>query len=176
MAFIRVKTSKRKNGTVVEYAYIVENRRVRKKKIKQKSKKYLGRVYRFDRSGVMDFYEFHDIDNVETYLNERTKEEILLDLIRLELSNHGFEKEKWIWAKEGCYFDEKGMKMHNEKGNNIAVAFNEGFLTTYAVRKLLGFVAYDEEEGYDFAKMFIEAGIAIPKDVFVGFFRKSMHP
>ena len=32
----------------------------------------------------------------------------------------------------------------------------------------------DEESGYDFAKMFVEAGFAVPNDVFVGIFRKVM--
>ncbi len=168
MAFIRTKKIKG-----AEYAYIVENK-WKRKKTKQKSKKYLGRVYRFDRVGVMDFYEYYDISDVEKYLKDRSKEEIVDDLLKLEMFNFGFKDESGVWSRDGCFLDLKKKKVYNEKGNNVALALNEGFLTTYALRKLLYFKADVEEEGYDFAKMFIEAGIAIPKDVFVGVFSKAM--
>ncbi|MBW2996433.1 hypothetical protein KY332_03975 [Candidatus Woesearchaeota archaeon] len=166
MAFIRTKKIKG-----AEYAYIVENR-WKRKKTKQKSKKYLGRVYRFDRVNMMDFYEFYGISDVDKYLAEKSKEEIIVDLIKLELFNHGFNEEKNCWRKGNCFLNLKEKKIYNEKGNNIALAFNEGFMTTYALRKLHNFRADVEEEGYDFAKLFVEAGISIPKDVFVGIFSK----
>ena len=166
MAFIRTKKIKG-----AEYAYIVENK-WKRKKTKQKSKKYLGRVYRFDRVNMMDFYEFYDIADVKSYLKEKSKEDIVDDLLKLEMFNYGFKENKGVWSREGCFFDLKRKKVYNEKGNSIALALNEGFLTSYALRKLISFKAYYEEDGYDFAKMFIEAGIAVPKDVFVGVFSK----
>ncbi|MBR9691518.1 hypothetical protein GOV06_01915 [Candidatus Woesearchaeota archaeon] len=166
MAFIRTKKIKG-----AEYAYIVENK-WKRKKTKQKSKKYLGRVYRPGRVNMMDFYEYHDIDDVKKYLDYKGKKDIIDDLLKLEMFNFGFKEEKGVWSKEGCFLDLKKKKVYNEKGNNIALALNDGFLTTYALRKLINFSADVEEEGYDFAKMFIEAGIAVPKDVFVGVFSK----
>mgnify|MGYP006304498589 CR=1 FL=1 len=168
MAFIRTKQIKGK-----EYAYIVENRWARKK-TKQKSKKYLGRVYRHDRVGVMDFYEHNEVDDVEKYLTEKSKEEIIADLVKLELFNYGFVEEKGKFKKKECIVDIKKKKVLNEKGNNVALAFNEGYLTTYALRKIHNFRAFDKEEGYDFAKLLIEAGIAIPNDIFVGLFKKIL--
>ena len=168
MAFIRTKRIKNQ-----EYAYIVENRwRKRGNRVKQKTKKYLGRVYRLDRVNMMDFFEFYNIDDISYYLNSKTKEELLLDLIRLELYNYGFEDKGNIWQKEDVVFDLKNRKVYNNKNKSIALAFNEGFLTDFAVRKLLNFRAEVEEDGYDLAKLFVEAGIAVPKEVFVGFFRK----
>jgi hypothetical protein len=166
MSFIRTKKIK---GS--EYAYIVENRWARKR-TKQRSKKYLGKVYRFDRVGVMDFYEHYDISNIDEYLAGKSKEGVIRDLVKLELFNYGFKEEKGVWQRDGCFINLKGKKVYNQKGNNIALAFNDGFLTTYAIRKLHNFTADVEEEGYDFAKLFIEAGIAVPKDVFVGVFSK----
>jgi len=168
MAFIRTKRIKE-----AEYAYIVENK-WKKKGAKQKSKKYLGRVYRLERKNMMDFYEHFEINDVEKYLNEREKNDILLDLIRLELFNHGFEEEDGVWVNGEVNFDEKSWKVENSKGRNVALAFNEGFLTTHAVRRLKNFAASFEEEGYDFAKMFIEAGIAVPKDIFVEIFKRIL--
>jgi len=168
MSFIRTKKIKGK-----EYAYIVENRwKKRGNKVKQKTKKYLGRVYRFDRVNIMDFFEFNDISNVEEYLKNRNKEDIINDLIRLELFNYGFQEKDNVLQKEEVFFDLKNKKVYNKKNKPVALAFNEGFLTDYAIKKLLSFRAEAEEDGYTLAKLFVEAGIAVPKEVFVGFFRK----
>ena len=88
MTFVRTKKIK---GN--EYAYIVENKwKKRGNKVKQKTKKYLGRVYRFDRVNVMDFYEHYDISDVDEYLKQNSKDKIILDLIKLGLFNYGFEE------------------------------------------------------------------------------------
>ncbi len=170
MSFIRTKKIKG-----AEYAYIVENkwRKRRKNKVKQKTTKYLGRVYRFDRVSVVDFFEFYKIENINNYLDEKKKEDILFDLVKLELANHGFEENDGLLQKQGCYFDLNENRVRTSRSKKIAIAMNEGFLTNYAIKKILRFEAFDEEEdGYLLAKIFVEAGINIPKEVFIGFFRK----
>ena len=172
MSFIRTKKIK---GT--EYAYIVENkwRKRRKNKVKQIMSKYLGRVFRFDRVSVLDFFEFYKIEDINKYLDEKTKYDILYDLIKLELGNHGFEEEEGLLQKQGCYFDLKENRVRTQKSKKIAIAMNEGFLTNYAIKKILRFEAFDDEEdGYLLAKLFVEAGLNIPKEVFVGFFKNSI--
>ncbi|MBD3354464.1 hypothetical protein GF361_00585 [Candidatus Woesearchaeota archaeon] len=170
MSFIRTKKIKGK-----EYAYIVENKwKKRGKRVKQKTKKYLGRVYRHSKAEETDFYEFFDIQDIKSYIDEKEKEDIIDDLIRWELDNHGFKEKQGKWIKNNCFLDLDKKKVYNEKENNIALGFNDGFLTTYALRKLYNFSADSEEEGYDFAKMFIEAGINVPKEVFVGIFKKAL--
>jgi len=172
MSFIRTKKIKG-----AEYAYIVENkwRKRRKNKVRQITNKYLGRVYRFDRDSVIDFFEFYKIEDINKYLDEKSRYDVLLDLIKLELSNHGFEEKDGLMQKEGCYFDSNEKKVYNKKTKKIAIAINEGFLTNYAIKKILRFEAFDEEEdGYLLAKLFVEAGLNIPKDIFVGYFRKVM--
>ena len=167
--FIRTKRIK---GN--DYAYLSENKwSKRSKKVKQSTKKYLGRVYRFDRAGVVDFFEFYNIEDVNKYIDSKSKHDILFDLIKLELCNHGFEENDGLLIKEGCYFDLKENRVRTSRSKKIAIAMNEGFLTNYAIKKILRFEAFDEEEdGYLLAKLFVEAGINIPKDIFVGFFRK----
>jgi len=166
MAFIRTKKIK---GN--EYAYIVENT-WKRKKTKQKTKKYLGRVYRPDRVNMMDFYEFYSIGDSGQYIQEKSKEEIIEDLVKLELFNYGFTETKGVWGRNGCFFRIKDKKVYNKRGNHVAIAFNEGYLTTYALKNILSFRAEIEEEGYDFAKLMVEAGLAIPQDIFVGIFSK----
>jgi hypothetical protein len=175
MSFIRTKKFKLKNGKIMEYAYIVENkwRKRRKNKVKQIMSKYLGRVYRFDRVSILDFFEFYKIEDINKYLDSKSKHDILFDLIKLELVNHGFEEKNGLMEKQGCYFDLNERKVHSKRSKKISIAMNEGFLTNYAIKQILKFEAFDEEEdGYLLAKLFVEAGINIPKDIFVGFFKK----
>ncbi|MBW2982182.1 hypothetical protein KY343_04855 [Candidatus Woesearchaeota archaeon] len=172
MSFIRTKKIKG-----AEYAYIVENkwRKRRKNKVKQVMSKYLGRVYRFDRISVLDFFEFYNIEDINKYLDEKTKYDILVDLIKLELHNHGFEEKDKKLTKEECFFNLDEKRIQSKRTKKIAIAMNEGFLTNYAIKKILKFEAFDEEEdGYLLAKLFVESGLNIPKEIFVGFFKKVM--
>jgi len=172
MSFIRTKKIK---GT--EYAYIVENkwRKRRKNKVRQKTNKYLGRVFRFDRVSVLDFFEFYNIEDINKYIDAKSKYDILYDLIKVELYNHGFEENRKLLKKEICCFDLNEKRLKSERTKKIAIAMNEGFLTNYAIKKILKFEAFDEEEdGYLLAKLFVEAGLNIPKDVFVGYFKKVL--
>jgi len=51
---------------------------------------------------------------------------------------------------------------------------NEGFLCSYTLARLFNFKfgIEMENEGMEFAKAFVEAGIEVPKEVFVGIFGK----
>ena len=167
MAFIRTKKIKG-----AEYAYIVENKwKKRGKKVKQKTKKYLGRVYRFDKKDI-GFFEFHSVSDELKYIKDKTREDIIIDLVKWELVKHGFKQDKGVLVNGDCIFRLNDKKIMNSKGNKIALGFNQGYLSSYAITNLLHFQAEVEEEGYDLAKLFVEAGIDIPKQVFVGVFSK----
>jgi hypothetical protein len=166
MSFIRTKKIKG-----AEYAYIVENR-WRWKKTKQKAKKYLGRVYRHSKVNVKDFCVYYSIGNLDGYVESSGKDEMIESLVELELHNHGFSLEDGIWSRDGCFVNLKERKVYNNRENDIALAFNEGYLTSYALRKLFCFEAECEEDGYDLAKMFVESGINVPKEIFIGIFGK----
>lgn len=175
MAFIRVKKFKRKDGSKVEYAYIVENKRYkRSKKVKQKPKKYLGKVYRIEKVNDVDFFEFHNIKDVKNYTENKNHIELLNDVLKWELHSHGFKKKEGVWSNGDCFMNIKEKRVYNEKGNDVALAFNEGLFCTHNIRNIYNFKATfsDEETGYKLAKAFVEAGIKVPKEVFVGVFEK----
>ncbi len=175
VAFIRVKKFKRKDGSRVEYAYIVENKRYKRQgKVRQKSKKYLGKVYRFDKVENSEFLEFHNIEDVKEYVGDKNHIEIMNDVLKWELSNHGFKEDEGVWKNKDCFMNIKDKKVYNEKGNDIALAFNEGLFCTHNIRKIYNFKATfsDEESGYKLAKAFVEAGLKVPKEVFVGVYEK----
>ena len=68
-------------------------------------------------------------------------------------------------------FDKKKVLKGNKE---VSLAINEGFLNSYTLARLLKFkFGHDTEKaGLDFAKCFVEAGIEVPKEVFVGIFEK----
>ena len=59
----------------------------------------------------------------------------------------------------------------NKKGN-AAVGMHDGFLTGYTLSRLIRFKAYVQEDGYTLAKLFVEAGLAVPEEVFIATFSK----
>lgn len=168
MSFIRTKKIKG-----IEYAYIVENS-WKQSKVKQKSKKYLGKVYRFSKINETDFFEFLKMNDKENYFNIRTKQEILNDLVRWELTCRGFAEKDKMLTYPDVIIELAKNKILNSKGKNAALAMNEGYLTEYALKSLLKFKCVCEEDGYTLAKMFVEAGLAVPKEVFVGFYSKAI--
>lgn len=175
MGFVRVKNKKKKDGTIAEYAYIVENRRAWGK-VKQRTKKYLGRVYRFDEINAAEFYEYFGIDpsDVSSYLEGKSVKEILFDLISLELYKYGFSKvknRKWLWSLDEINVDLRDNKFYTSRGS-VALGFNDGFLCKHYVSKLMNFRVNTEDDAILLAKTFVEAGIDVPKEVYVGIFDK----
>ena len=162
MSFIRTK-----NIAGKEYAYLVENKwykrrhKGKNKGPRQKVSKYLGRVYRFNKEKDLDFFSFKNINNLEQYLrnNSNNKNQIFKDLVEWELFRHVINKEEFT-----INFSNK--KILNGK-REVSLRINEGFLNSFTLGRLFNLKS---GESYYLAKCFIEAGIEIPKEVFVGVF------
>jgi len=167
MAFLRVK--KINNA---KYLYIVGNKWY-KRKAKGKGKgprqkviKYLGKVYSFEKANNSDFHYFKNINNIEEYIKNNEKSSIIRDLVEWELFRHHINKDEF-----GIDFDNKKI-LKGKK--DVSLAMNEGFLCSYTLARLFNFKfgIEMENEGMEFAKAFVEAGIEVPKEVFVGIFGK----
>lgn len=160
MSFIRVKKI---NGK--EYAYLVENKwykRGFKRKgrgPRQKVGKYLGKVYSFTKADNIGFFEFNKIDNVESYIKSNAREQIIRELVEWELARHNISKEEFT-----IDFSSKIVSKGKKK---VSLRINEGFLNSFTLARLFNM---KRNEGYYLAKCFVEAGIEIPKEVFVGLF------
>ncbi|HIH42212.1 TPA: hypothetical protein HA246_01070 [Candidatus Woesearchaeota archaeon] len=177
MAFIRIKKIKG-----IEYAYIVENS-WQENKVRQKVKKYLGKVYKFERKKfeneeheLTSFIEFVS-DELEHYLAVVDSKKILLDIVRWELNNHGFkqdEKNIQLWKNEVCRFNEKLIAVTNDSKADVTFGFNDGLLNTFKLRKLLrlNYAGEEQEVGYKIAKDLVELGLKVPKELFIGLFQK----
>ncbi|MBD3248608.1 hypothetical protein GF336_01010 [Candidatus Woesearchaeota archaeon] len=165
--FIRTKKVKG-----YEYAYLVSNK-LSRGKVKQKSRKYLGRVYRFDRK-ESDFFDIYTIVDVMGHIKEKKSSEIIKEIVEWELYNHGFKQKEGIWRKDECFVDTAKKKVYNKKNSKAALAFNEGYLCEYGIRRLINFrKKNDESDVYRLAKLFVETGLNVPKEVFVGLCSKE---
>ena len=160
MAFFRIKKIKGK-----EYAYIVENEWKRKSS-RQKVKAYLGRVYRFELMNNVDLTQFLKTTTIEDYINNNPKNKIINDLIEWELFKHGINKQELL-------IDLNNIRTQKNK-KNIAIFINEGFMCNVTLKNLLEFKPEGDEEtdGYRFARAFVEAGVKVPQEVFIGLFGK----
>ena len=174
MTYVRVKKFKRKNGNILEYLYSVESKRNRvRKKVRQKFKGYLGRVYRLSKVNEKKFLETVDSEP-DIYLKMATKEKIIHDLIRFELIRHGFTLIGNKWIKDNLSVDLKKNKIINGKKSDCVLAMNEGYIYNKRMRELYKYDHIDDtkQSGLELARLFIESGIDVPQDVFIGYYEK----
>ena len=160
MTFIRIKKIKRK-----EYAYVVENSWKRKGS-RQSVKGYLGRAYRFDLKNNNNFLQFIKAKNTEDYIKQNDIKKIIFDLIEWECFRFSIDDKQF-------YIDLNEKTVRNNK-KNIALLINDGFMCGLTLRNLLNFKVQNDEadDGYRLARAFVEAGIKVPQDVFIGLFSK----
>ena len=163
MSFFRIKKI---NGN--DYLYLVENKWTNKGS-RQKVSKYLGKVYRPSGNKAIDFFEFSGKP-----IEEMSKEELTLKLIKWELAKKEFREIRQNVMFNGCFIDLNKNIIYDAKNKAVALAANEGFLIKDTLNNLVNFKAdgSDEEIGYKLAKVFVDCGIAVPKDVFVLLFEK----
>ena len=160
MTFFRIKKIKGK-----EYVYLVENR-WDSQGSRQKVKGYLGRAYRFALKASDDFSEFKKIINIELYINSNCKERIVEDLIEWELFKFGISKQEFI-------VNLKNINIQKNKRKTVFL-INDGFMCSLTLKNLFEFKPQGDEQvdGHNLARAFVEAGIKVPEEVFVGLFGK----
>lgn len=158
--FFRIKKIKGK-----EYVYVVENEWSRKGS-RQKVKGYLGRAYRFDLRNQADFLKYFKIENAQNYVENNDNKKIVDDLIEWELFKFGISRQEFL-------IDLSNAKIQKKK-KDVALLINDGFMCNFTLKNLLSFRPEGDEEvdGYRFAKAFVEAGIKVPQEIFVGLFGK----
>ena len=65
---------------------------------------------------------------------------------------------------------------YNAEGNDskkIVLELNEGFMCKETIESLVNLkIKENEDSGFKLASAFVEAGLKVPKEVFVGFFGK----
>lgn len=170
MTFIRTKKIK---GN--KYAYLVKNYAT-KKGVRQKSKKYLGRVVDLPCANERDFFQ-HFGGSYDG--KSKTLLQIIIDLVEYELVKHGFVlmKDNKTWQNGECYARLKPLKFFNKQKKQILLGINEGILCKEMIHRIFNIDISKEEdprkEAYLLAKAFVEAGLKVPKEVFVMVWEKK---
>lgn len=167
--FIRIKNIKNKKGRVYPYAYLVGNKWYKRggngkdKGSRQRVIGYLGRVHSFSKVKDDDFFEYLKVEDIEKYVS-KGKNKAIKDLVEWEFYRHGVD---------GFKVDFRNSKVIRE-GKEVSLKINEGFLNSWTLNRLLRFrfKGEDREDGLRLAKAFVEAGLEVPKEVFVGIFNK----
>lgn len=160
-----------------DYAYLVRN--VWRKRPKsgergsrQKVSKYLGRIYRFENiysNSFVEFYKINKIKEFNEYIEKKSKKDVIKDLIKLELINIGFKEQGMLLVNDDLKFDPDNLTF----SDNIVIEMNEGFLCKETIADILNFKPGDEErEGYNLANAFVEAGLKVPEEVFVEYYKR----
>ena len=179
MVYVRVKKFKREDGSIVKYAYLVENRwkkrgtKTGKKGARQKVKAYLGKVHGLSRTGDKEFISHFAVSDVKAHFDENNHDNLIRDLIRVELLNHGFIENGDFYVNGdlavylGDDFFIKNLK--DEKDRKLVLSMNEGFLCKETFDKIAGFKARgtEEEIGLELGNALLEAGLKVPNEVFV---------
>lgn len=164
MAFIRIKQRTDKKGRSSAYAYLVENKWLKsKRQPKQRVKEYLGRVCR-PRKEPLGFSEFKGIHDVAEY-SQMPYQDMIRDLIQWELHQHGVSDVQLNLERLEV----------RKNDRRVAVAMNDGFLCDHTLRGLLSVATRREEEtpGYLLAKALVDAGLDVPKELFVKLYEKT---
>lgn len=164
MVFFRIKKIKGK-----EYAYTVENE-WKKGGSRQKVKGYIGRAYRFNLMNNVDFLEYFKIENVQNYIESNEKNKIVNDLIEWEIFKFSINRQEFL-------IDLSNAKLQKNK-KNVALLVNEGFMCSLTLKNLIEYKTEGDEQGdgYRLARAFVEAGINVPREIFIGLFSKLFKP
>ena len=160
MVFIRLK-NRVSNGKSLDYAYLVENS-YRRNGPKQKVKKYLGRIYKFD---IVKDEEFKLVGG--------SYKELLCSLFENELKKHGFVLKNNVYVCGDCSVDLNNFKFLGIKGKNIVLQLNAGFICEYSLNELFN-LKFNEREDFkkEFAKKLVLGGLDVKPEVFVELYKR----
>lgn len=159
MPYIRIKDVPKKSGKKYTYAYLVQTTWRKRKHPKQKSLKYLGKIYTFNLQKEVHHCINHGL----------SKEEIYFDILRVELLKHGFEEQrKGIFTYQACVADLTRAMFYTTEGKEAVFQLNSGFLCSHSFHQLLQYTITNDKKGQKhFAKTLALSGIALHPEEFV---------
>lgn len=166
LMFLRIKKVKGR-----EYCYLVDNR-WKNGRARQVVKKYLGKILRVY-AGTADFFDFYSVKDVDLFLKKKSKKELVMDLIGWELSAAGFARRGLVFDNGDIYID-CGKSCIRCEEKTVVLRINDGYLCDYTLHKILDFRRSGdiEKDSVALARTFVDGGLRVPKEVFIGFFGK----
>jgi hypothetical protein len=159
MGFVRIKKIK---GS--EYGYLVENTWTSAGS-RQKVKAYLGKVIKPAKAGELPV----------PVLTQLSYPDAVKAVAKWTLQQHGFQEGTQSMLMQGTVLADLGEGRVLNKTNPAVIAMNEGFLCQHTLQQATEFIPssnIEEKIGAELAGVLLEAGLAVPHDVFVQLFEK----
>lgn len=166
--YIRIKKIKG-----IEYAYLVKSYWSKRKKTpKQKTIKYLGRVYKFKKIKNNPLEKHLKIEDIEEYFKKSPIKKIVKDIIKLELFNHNFKQRKDFFEQDNIIVNFKTKKVYNSLTNKqVCIEINNNFISTKTLRNLINLIIppglTNQQICKYLANSFLSTGINLPEDKFI---------
>lgn len=166
-----LRTKEVKNN---KYCYLVENKWKKNKGSRQETKEYLGPVEELETKNDKSFYEFYSIENLNNFLENKSKEELLKKLVFWELNKAGFEEKTDYFINENNIRVDKDSLGPVKNGKDYVLSINEGYLCGFTIERIKDFEATGdiEKDSQKLARFFVDAGIEVPEKVLIGFYEK----
>lgn len=170
--FVRIKKIKG-----LEYAYLVKN--IWKGKTpRQKVVCYLGRIHAPLKGITCSFDEFC-VQEKKQMAEKTTYPEIVHALFEWTLFQHGFTKDaqkKAQYTSGKIIADTEKYTLRTKK-RAVTIKINEGYMNNFTIKELLNIklskqIDEPRQAATMLAKAFVNAGIAIPQNVFIDVFQK----
>lgn len=170
--FVRIKKIKG-----LEYAYLVKN--IWKGKTpRQKVVCYLGRIHAPLKGITCSFDEFC-VQEKKQMAEKTTYQEIVHALFEWTLFQHGFtkdQKNKSFYTFGKIIADPEKYILRTKK-RAVTIKINEGYMNNFTIKELLNIklskqIDEPRQAATMLAKAFVNAGIAIPQNVFIDVFQK----
>ena len=172
--FLRKKKVKNK-----EYLYAVENS-WKRGIVKQKVKRYLGRVHKLKETRKISFAAFVEQKRklgVEEYLDSINCDDLVYDLVKWELYRRGFKIKDKVATKGMLKADfTKRLKILNNNGRPYCIECKEGYINNLSINMVLNSGPKEEghidkkKEAFEFARLLVGGGINVPQEAFVELF------
>ena len=159
MGFVRIKKIK---GT--EYGYLVENSWTDRGS-RQKVKAYLGRIIKPTKGADITMPDLSGLSYVDA----------VKTVAKWTLLSHGFQEGSESMLMQGTVLADLGEHKIINKTNPAVIAMNEGFLCKHTLQQALEFIpssSIEEQIGAELANVLLEAGLSVPREVFVQLFDK----
>ena len=172
--FLRKKKVKNK-----DYLYAVENS-WKNGVVKQKVKRYLGRVHKLKETKKISFAAFVELKKkleYNEYLNSVDGDNLVYDLVKWELYRKGFNIKNKI-AEKGVLKGDftKRLKILSNGGRPFCIECKEGYLNNLSINMILNSSPKEEgnidkkKEAFEFARLIVNGGINVPQEAFIELF------
>lgn len=161
MGFVRIKKIKN-----TEYGYLVENSWTAQGS-RQKVTAYLGRIIAPAKGAELPAPDLAGLSYADA----------VKAVAKWTLLQHGFQEGSQSMLMSGTVLADLGEGTITNKTNPAVIKMNEGFLCQHTLQQALEFVpsgTTEETIGKELASVLLEAGLSVPREVFVQLFDK-MH-